>query len=167
MDKLSIFLKVSAGFYNLVRPYEEVDLFAKYKQSRVFSYIIHLYTALKNEYEHCKRRVESATLQAARAALETTLREHSKDIDRCVPSYYKRIFGFISELLSGNVEDNQYSLMVQEVRDEYAATFEEDEPYLQRWRDLQRVEELRLASAKYHEISQIEIRQKASREEYL
>jgi hypothetical protein len=48
MDKLSIFLKVTAGYYNLIRPFEEEDLSSKYKNSRVFRFIIYRYSALKN-----------------------------------------------------------------------------------------------------------------------
>jgi hypothetical protein len=48
LDKLSIFLKVTAGYYTLQRPFEEEDLAAKFNKTRVFRYIIFLYHALKN-----------------------------------------------------------------------------------------------------------------------
>jgi hypothetical protein len=116
MDKLSIYLKLSAGHYNVTRPYEEEDLHSKFQNSRVFRYVIHLYDALKNEYEHCKRRVESITLETARASLENNIKEYSKEISRCVPDYFKHMFNFISELLGGNAEGNQYTLLAEEIR---------------------------------------------------
>lgn len=68
-DKLAIFLKVTAGYYNLSRPFQEENLQQKYKSSRVFKYITHLYASLKNQYEHCQRRLESNSLEVARANL--------------------------------------------------------------------------------------------------
>ena len=48
MDKLAIFMKVSSGHYNLNRPYEQLDLETKFYNCQMFSYIIHVFEALKN-----------------------------------------------------------------------------------------------------------------------
>ena len=62
MDKIAIFLKVTSGHYNLNRPYEQEPFEAKYSNCMIFPYIIHLFDAMKNEYEHCKQRLRRDSL---------------------------------------------------------------------------------------------------------
>lgn len=70
MDKLSIFLKVTAGHYNVIRPYEEEEFHIRYKTSQMLGYISHLYTALKSEYGHCERRDNVKSMEVSKANVD-------------------------------------------------------------------------------------------------
>lgn len=113
MAKLSIFMKVSAGHYNLVRPYEEQTFENKYKNCQVFPYIIHLFDGLKNEYEHCQKRVSRESLDLALKSMERNIRNHSDELKQCVPGYYQKVFEEVEKILKTE-EGNEGKNMSQE-----------------------------------------------------
>ena len=71
------------------------------------NYIIHLYNALKNEYDHCKKKHSIDTIEASLAASEQNVKDHAKDIEKCIPAFYKNIFSKIKSLLDEGTSDNE------------------------------------------------------------
>lgn len=77
MDIMAIFLKISAGHYNVDRFYEEEKFDSKLKNSEIFNYMIYLFSDLQNEYDHCKKRIQKDSLKSTRDILQKGLTECS------------------------------------------------------------------------------------------
>jgi hypothetical protein len=92
LDKISVFLKISSGTYNLVRPFEEESLMTKYKNAQIFPYLIYLFNVLKNEYEHCEQRLERDSLEITRSVIEKNLKDYQSNIKNCIHPYFTKLF---------------------------------------------------------------------------
>jgi hypothetical protein len=61
--------------------------------------LIHLFDALKPEYEHCKKRVQRESLEAALEIMQRSIGTFHKELESSVPGYYIRVFREIDKLI--------------------------------------------------------------------
>ena len=98
--KISQFLKISSGTYNLEFPYEREPIISRYKLGKINNYILGLLNALSaHEYKQFENRVCDIIMRAPDIILSRNISEHSKDIQATIPNYYKEMFAFINNML--------------------------------------------------------------------
>lgn len=62
--------------------------------------MIHLFDALKHEYDHCKKRLQRDSLEAAKGVMNRAIEQYSRELQESVPIYYRQLFVELDKLIT-------------------------------------------------------------------